>query len=411
MIQNIGVFMAVEAKNHHNPSHAGYPHSEETKRLLSQQKGGYKYLLLPLYMRDPFLSPLEAVEMTGLTSKQVHRFRTDHMPAITDEERPKVLARILARRNHIRWHGFTQDELDSFAFVRGLLDRGLITEDTTYWDRLHSLHARQQIPLPEVFAQRLRSEVFLRAIQDVKEGKVGLLEQYNTVVAFVNTNEEQSQRMKEEEEFITSQVGYIFVRVFPLWQQGLSAPEIADITSFTPRQIRKTIENARHKKIPRPTVEETRARITRGVLVTGRSSSRAGDIRSAEEIIRQMETYYGRELTEIEKEKIGLSVVARQVPLDRKRVTLAQLFAASNRHIANEVHERPFLEMVYAARICRLDELEFADPAKIRASSFIEMKDVIRIYEQIDPGIFDRRKDDISFIVSNTTIPSTARKS
>lgn len=192
--------MAVEVKRHHYPSHAGYSHSVATRRLLSDQKGGYWQSLVPLFKRDSSLAPLDVAKITSLTTVQVSRFKDSHLPSPMPEEKTKNLI----RRNQIRWHGFSQDELEGFAFVRKLIEAGLITEDITYWDKLNHFHKERQRPLPERFAEKLRSEVFLRAVDVTSRRDNDLFMTYQSIADSSSSLGDYARQMDMEEELILS---------------------------------------------------------------------------------------------------------------------------------------------------------------------------------------------------------------
>lgn len=372
------------------------PYSLEpiSRRAYAERDMNVLRLAFPLYKRNPQLHITQAVQMTGLTSLQIQHFLGAPHESLLSEPIPRLDATNGAFNQSLE---LTEDEVGSFAFTRALLTAGFITHDITYWESLHSLYTEHDRVLPEPFADKLRLEAFLKAMRVTKHGNIDLLEQYREIATSSPISPARAEYIQEEEQFIIAKAGSIFIRIFSLWQQGKTAREIQEATGFSPMQIHNALGNARLKgKIPHPTEEEKFQRWRRANPNLS-PSPRKGKPQSVEHTLHVVEGRKGK-LTSTERALIVLTAKARKVIRDRNKVSLSEFYDANHKLFRMKHGDRRFLETIYAAWICRLDERDFSNAIEMKKRSFVELKDVIRIYQQVDPGIFYRRQKDIAFI-------------
>lgn len=183
--------------------------------------------------------------------------------------------------------------------------------------------------------------------------------------------------------------------VLPLLQEGKTLPEVSESTGLTYWQISNVRERARARgELPHPTPEETKS--LRSRLLKGRSSRNNGIIQSLETLLRLREKRLSRELTPLEEEQTRLLVIARHIPRDRRVLTMIEFYQSHHRKPPGEGRNKAFLELFYAARLCIREKGYLQRPKDTQP--FVEMSDVCRIYEQVDPGIFTRLDKEITFI-------------
>lgn len=188
----------------------------------------------------------------------------------------------------------------------------------------------------------------------------------------------------------------VFNAVFPLWKEGKTAKEIEALTGYKPGQTYNALASARRRQeidTPSPKEKYTRWKNSNAE----KPSPKKGKLQSVNLTLRVAEGTKGKKLTPLEREHIRLTNTARRVPIDRGRRTLAAFFATNQVPLRVRHRDKRFLEMYYAARLC-FDDKDLPNPREVRQRSFVRVADVVRIYEQVDPKVFERRKDDIAFI-------------
>ena len=146
----------------------------------------------PLFMRGAIAS--EIATITGFDHKQVNnsihrRFKSTgsrrlisedmFAPAKTSERmtrgrlgKPKYLAGRLPP---------TQEEKNSITFAKIAQEKGLFTDDLSYWNKLTSLYESLGRELPPSFYDRLRLEAFLKVIVEGLQGNNGLRDKFRAI--------------------------------------------------------------------------------------------------------------------------------------------------------------------------------------------------------------------------------------
>lgn len=131
----------------------------------------------------------EIAEVTGFTNKQVrnalYRKRPDWnaIPSFTPEQVRERKRRGAApgQPKRLADRQVSDDQKKSILLAKALYETGLITEDTSYWDRLHGFYSQYQRSLPEDFYQKLALEVFLSARIKLQEGNPDLFTTYRDI--------------------------------------------------------------------------------------------------------------------------------------------------------------------------------------------------------------------------------------
>jgi hypothetical protein len=105
----------------------------------------------------------------------------------------------------------TQEERNSINFAKRAQEKGFFTDDLTYWNKLNSLYESLGRELSFSFYDRLRLEVFHRAIEQAKEGDIALLNSYTEIGRSVDP--EWFKLLAEEE-------GFIKAKLLTFWADG-----------------------------------------------------------------------------------------------------------------------------------------------------------------------------------------------
>ena len=94
----------------------------------------------------------------------------------------------------------------NIEFINSLLDSGLITENTSMWQKLHELYELQQRPLPENTLDQIRLEALFAAFFAAEsDTDSALLTQYRDLVGKI-TDAHFTSKLSSEEKFIKSKV-------------------------------------------------------------------------------------------------------------------------------------------------------------------------------------------------------------
>lgn len=189
--------------------------------------------------------------------------------------------------------------------------------------------------------------------------------------------------------------------------EGLTRSEICERTGLEPVQLDNAIERMRKKGqgLHRPNPQETnkiRSRAHKGSVGPAQ-----GTMASLDTIIKLRENHSGRELTPLERVQAQLVFNARYVLNDR-RVSLDTFYQRHGRDVPARSKKRDFVEAVLAGRVCFLEK----ERDRIRQNGknangyvSVDLADVVRIYDEFDPGAFSRWEDEVVFIRKHATTP------
>lgn len=163
-------------------SNKGHFHTEEYKRRSSLERGGVKIKTLPLFLRGAMAH--EIVEITDLKAIQIARSRDGLRKSGELPKSTKSAESLIKRKAHLGKpragiREYLKEQQNSFSFARKFCEVGLIGKDLAGWEKLHQIFSDQEKELPEAFSDKLRLEIFLRAVEEAKKGDRSLLKKYN----------------------------------------------------------------------------------------------------------------------------------------------------------------------------------------------------------------------------------------
>lgn len=146
----------------------------EVRRSISKKKGGIMGQAFPLFQRGWYVS--DVIEL-GFERRQVTNALAKMKIAglvkrPTQEEKKEG-----AVRSH-RTKEYLPEENNSHLLARRFLDDGLVVDNLEYFNKLQNLYQERGRKLPESSSDRLRLEVFLRAVSETKEGDGSLIRKY-----------------------------------------------------------------------------------------------------------------------------------------------------------------------------------------------------------------------------------------
>ncbi len=161
-------------------------------------------IISPLVLRNG--TQTEIAELTDIYPGSVGRaiYHRKNTIAVGDYFSPENMeerwnrGRIGAARTR---KGFnrTSHRRNSIAFMKGLLKEGVITNDTTAWNKLKQLYTDGQRRLPYNFADKLRLEFFLQARCQLAEGDQDLMVKYMEIGNSIDTEWFEESFAKEED--------------------------------------------------------------------------------------------------------------------------------------------------------------------------------------------------------------------
>lgn len=192
--------------------------------------------------------------------------------------------------------------------------------------------------------------------------------------------------------------------ILPLLRQGKSTGEVCKATGLSLNQVRAVRTRGRKKgDLPLLTRQELRVIMSESHMGL---TPMKGHVLSLETVLHLTEMRRGREqLTEIEKEQVGLLVKARKIRVVLQKPTLEEFFENDGRKLTSVKKHKAFLRIFYAARLCLAEEKPIKDK-KTGEILAVSLADLGRVYDELHPGIFERLANSISFIVNKTRVAS-----
>lgn len=179
------------------PTTEGLKHFQNTKTAIAEKARRPKPLELIAkqstvwskvkHLRERLALSSEIAEITGLTKKQVKRAINRNRPelnrisTLTPEqvvELKKKAGKAKKPRRQENRKLPTQDEKNSLIFARKLLEEGFITSDLSYWANVNELYKNSDRTMPDNFSQKLRLEILLRGLFELKAGNPKILIKY-----------------------------------------------------------------------------------------------------------------------------------------------------------------------------------------------------------------------------------------
>lgn len=141
-------------------------------------------------LRERLALSSEIAVIAGFTRKQVKRAidgnsrrpEWNRVPVLTPEQIQilrKRSGKTKKPRNPKDRPSPTQDDKNSLVFAQKLLDEGLITSDLSYWTNVNELYKNTGRTLPDNFSQKLRLEILLRGLSELKKGSSETLIKYD----------------------------------------------------------------------------------------------------------------------------------------------------------------------------------------------------------------------------------------
>lgn len=179
----------------------GKKRTHEQRRDMSKESRGIWDKILPFLVRG--VSVVDIKQITGFDSKQIARAtkklrKIGIIPPLTAE----LLDTTRRKAQQVRQHGYTQEEQRDSIFVASLQNAGLITENLTYWDRLHELYTYYERELPASLPSQIAAEAYLAASLHIHVGRV------DVYIAYMRVAESSGYGFakNEEEKFIEEKI-------------------------------------------------------------------------------------------------------------------------------------------------------------------------------------------------------------
>lgn len=219
------------------PTTEGLKHSQSTKTVIAEKakrrpkppeliaKQSTVWLKVkPL--RERLALSSEIAEITGFTKKQVKnaisrngsRPELNRIPELTFEqvvELKRKAGKSKKPRNPKDRPFLTQDDKNSLIFARKLLEEGLITSDLSYWTNVNELYKNSGRTLPDNFSQKLRLEILLRGLIELKKGSPEILIKYYKLGRAID-----GQWFKED---FLEEEGFVKANALTTWADGEDA--------------------------------------------------------------------------------------------------------------------------------------------------------------------------------------------
>lgn len=179
---------------------------ETTREKQSERFGGIRNKCWPLLLRGAEVEDVLQIR-TEFTRSQIENLiryqrEKDFLEKPTKEKTRERMGK--ERRNKPRWTKgrlYTQEQQNAFRLARLVCEGGFITRDLTFWNKLVEIYEMKQRKMPDFFADRLRLEVFLLAMEQAMSGNKKNLERYEGIVT-VNGKERKFDNFTEEEKFV-----------------------------------------------------------------------------------------------------------------------------------------------------------------------------------------------------------------
>lgn len=257
-------------------------------------------------------------------------------------------------------------------------------------------------PRRSPFAGHVHSPATIIRMTETRRGRQLSDDERREIFVRVEARHELVERVSQES-VGTEQVkpriyGKIGRAVLPLLQQGMPIPAISEQTGYTPMQVSNARGRLRNSGLLGYVTKEERLRIFQEVYRRLRPSF-AGHTHSQEALRKIREKSLGRKLTEVEIEQLRILATARQIVRSLSLPTYSQLCERHGRKPRVQCKNRMFLESFTAVRQCEAHREEWLKlRQRLGDLPPLLMRDVDRVYEQIDPDVFRRLKGEIDFI-------------
>lgn len=201
-----------DAFSQHNIQLKEHGQSSDIKRKESESKGAPMIKTLPFLLRGGPVD--EIVQITGLTTNQVkgvqdrlrrpNRTSLYRLPKPTAQETTAKRRRSMAGRARGSPKIYTESQQRSFDLIRKFWEAGFVTEDLSYWLKLHDVYRHAKRNVPDEFSTALRLEVFLQARLGVMRGNEELQKVYVTFGEEIDSQWFFSESFLVEQRFITA---------------------------------------------------------------------------------------------------------------------------------------------------------------------------------------------------------------
>ncbi|GEM_PF-4166830 len=192
------------------------PDFQEGLRVATERKSVIKRPEYFLFLRGAITE--EVIQIVGGDREQIAEFknylRDRHLlQKSTKEEESEVKRRAhRGKPRNSRGREYSAIERNTFALVGKFCAAGLITEDLSYWNLLHRMYADRERGLLDSFADRLRLEVYLAAMEALGKNDPLVLSRYRMFGDEIDP-EWARKSLAQEEAFIS-------IKYFNPWADG-----------------------------------------------------------------------------------------------------------------------------------------------------------------------------------------------
>lgn len=162
------------------------PRSAEFKAKMSEIQGGISNTCLPLLLRGGSIPDIVAI--TKFEYAQVERVVTNArrkgtLPRPTEKQTRIAKSKALrGKPRHTQGRNYTKIDIKRQEIAKKLLDSGLITENLTYWNKLHELYAHYRRKLPRGFTRQIHLEGMLVAQLHMAVNRVDVSNTYDAAI-------------------------------------------------------------------------------------------------------------------------------------------------------------------------------------------------------------------------------------